>query len=254
MTIAILPEVTVLFLLLFARLGALVMLLPGLGEQPIPTRVRLAIALTLALVFYPTLSGTLPSGLAADAPRLFLTLIGEVLVGVSIGLIARLLMSATQVAGTNVASQIGLGFAMSVDPTMGQQGAIVAGFLSVTAMVLIFATDLHHIAIVGIADSYRMFPPGAPPMLEDLKDAAVMTVAEAFKVGIAISAPFIVFGLVFNFGLGVLSKLMPQLQVFFLALPVSIGVGLILFAFLITSMMGLYLTHLEEGLMRFIGP
>lgn len=254
MTIAILPDVTVLYLLLFARLGALIMLMPGLGEDPVSVRARLSIALALTLIFYPLLAGRLPQGLADDTPRLIVALIGEVLIGVAIGLIARLALSAAQVAGTNIASQIGLGFAMAVDPTMGQQGAIVAGFLSVTGMVLIFSLDLHHIAIAAIADSYTLFPPGAPPMLRDLMDAAVMTAAEAFKVGIEISAPFIVFGLVFNLGLGLLAKLMPQLQVYFLSLPVSIGVGLILFAFLITTMMGFYAEHLRETLMRFVGP
>lgn len=254
MTISILPDVTVLFLLLFARLGALVMLMPGLGEEPIQPRVRLGVALLLTLVFYPTVAGRLPQGLADNTPYLIVALIGEVLIGIAIGLIARLALSAVQTAGTNIASQIGLGFAMSVDPTMGQQGAIVAGFLSVTGMVLIFALDLHHVAIAAIADSYVMFPPGDPPMLADLKDAAVQTTAEAFKVGIEISAPFIVFGLVFNLGLGLLTKLMPQLQVYFLSLPVSIGVGLILFAFLITTMMGLYAEHVRESLMRFVGP
>nr|WP_194304017.1 flagellar biosynthetic protein FliR [Chthonobacter albigriseus] len=243
-----------MFLLLFARLGALVMLMPGTGEQPIPVNARLGIALTLSLVFYPTVAGTLPQGLANDLTRLVVAMIGEILIGIAIGLIARIMMSVTQIAGTNIASQIGLGFAMSVDPTMGQQGAIVAGFLSVTAMVLIFAADIHHIAIAAIADSYTMFPPGSPPPIGDFADVAVTTVGEAFKIGIEISAPFIVFGLVFNFGLGVLAKLMPQLQVFFLAMPVSIGVGLILFAFLVTTMMGLYASHLEDGLMRFIGP
>lgn len=254
MTITILPEVTVLFLLLFARLGALVMLMPSLGEQAIPSRYRLSLALAMTLLFFPIVSTTLPQGLQNDTPALIFALITEVLTGVALGLVARLALSVAQVAGTTVAANIGLSFAQTVDPTMGQQGAVIGGFLSVTGLTLVFVTDLHHLAIAGIADSYRMFPPGSFLPIEDFRDAALMAVTEAFKVGIQIAAPFMLFGLVFNLGLGVLQKLMPQLQVFFLALPVSIGVGLLLFALLVGAMTTAYVEHVRTVLMRFIGP
>lgn len=254
MTVTVLPEVTVLFLLIFARLGALVMLMPALGEQAIPSRIRLAFALMLALVFYPMLSGRLPQGLADDLPRLLVAMVSELLVGLSFGLIARMLLSAAQTAGASIASAVGLGFAQTVDPSMGQQGAIVGSFISLTGMAMIFATDLHHVALAGIADSYTMFPPGEMLPVDDLRDAALTTAAESFRVGVQISAPFMVFGLIFNLGLGVLSKLMPQLQVYFLSMPISIFVGLVLVALLTTTMMGWYLGHVETGLMRLVAP
>jgi flagellar biosynthetic protein FliR len=252
MTINILPEVTVLFLLLFARLGALVMLMPALGEQAIPTRVRLSFALVLTLVFYPTISASLPQGLANDTPALIFAMVTEVLIGLAFGLISRLLLSVTQVAGASIAANMGLGFSQTLDPTMGQQGAIVGSFLGVTGMMLIFASNLHHVAIAGIAGSYAMFPPGEMLPVADFRDAAVMTIAESFKIGIQISAPFIVFGLIFNLGLGVLGKLMPQLQAYFLALPVSIFVGLILLALLTGTILTWYLNHVQAGLMRLV--
>lgn len=253
MTISISPETTVLFLVLFARIGALCMLMPALGEQAISSRIRLAFALTLTLVFYPFTAGTLPQGLADDMGRLLFAFISEILIGVALGLLTRLLLSATQVAGASIAANIGLGFSQTLDPTMGQQGAIIGSFLSVSAMAMIFATDLHHLAIAGIADSYVMFPPGQAVPIADLKDAIVMTIAGSFKIGVQMSAPFIVFGLVFNLGLGVLAKLMPQLQVFFLAMPVSIGVGLVLFAFLVGTILSWYMGYVETGFMRLIG-
>lgn len=252
MTVTVLPETVALFLLLFGRIGALVMLLPGLGERQIPTNVRLGFALALSAVFYPFAAGALPPGSTGTFDRLIVLLVGEVVIGAAFGLLTRILISATQVAGASIAANIGLGFVQTVDPTMGQQGAILGSFLAVTGMTLIFVTNLHHVAIAGIADSYEMFPPGEPVPLGDLKDAAVMLVAEAFRVGIQLSAPFIVFALVFNLGLGVLAKLMPQLQVFFIAMPVSIGVGLLILSLLVATMMGWYLDHVETGLMRLI--
>ena len=253
MTISVLPGTTVLFLLLFARIGALMMLMPAIGEQAIPGRVRLTLALALTLVLFPLISSTLPQDLLDNTPALLVTLVTEVLIGLGFGLLARILLSATQVAGATIASTIGLGFAQTLDPTMGQQGAIVGSFLSVTGVMLIFAMDLHHLAILGIADSYEMFPPGLAIPIVDMRDAVIMTIAEAFKVGVQISAPFMVFGLVFNLGLGVLTKLMPQLQVFFLAMPVSIAVGLMLLALLLGTMMSWYLGHVETGLVRLMG-
>lgn len=252
MIIRILPEVTVLFLILFARIGALVMLMPGLGEQSVSARVRLALALLLTMVFYPTLAGKLPSGLANDTNRLIFALVTEVLIGVALGLTARLLLSIAQIAGTAIASDIGLGFAQSVDPTMGQQGAIISSFLSVTGITVIFMSDLHHVAIAGISGSYAMFPPGEAVPVADFKDVVVLTIAEAFKTAIQIAAPFMVFALVYNLGLGVLQKLMPQFQVYFLAMPLTIVIGLAIFASLMVSIFGLYRSFIETGLMRLV--
>jgi flagellar biosynthetic protein FliR len=252
MIVTVLPDTVAHFLLLFARIGALAMLLPALGERQVSTRIRLSFALTLTLVFYPLLSPALPDDPLANLPGLVVLLVGEILIGVAFGLLTRVLISATQVAGASIATNIGLGFAQTVDPVAGQQGVVIGSFLGVVGITLIFVTDLHHVALAGIAGSYEMFPPGEPVPLDDLKDAAVMVVADAFRIGVQLSAPFLVFALVFNLGLGVLAKLMPQLQVFFIAMPVSIGVGLLLFALLVTTMMGWYLGHVETGLMRLV--
>lgn len=252
MIIRILPEITVLYLLLFARTGAMVMLMPGLGEQPVSPRIRLAIALTLSLVFYPIVAPLLPQGLVGNTSRLLFAMLWELMIGLGLGLISRALMSAVQTAGTSIATNIGLSFAQTVDPTMGQQGAIFSSFLSVVGVAIIFTTDLHHIAIAGILDSYQLFPPGAAFPIDDFREAAVMAIAGSFKVGIQISAPFIVFALVFNLGLGVLQRLMPQFQVYFLAAPLTILTGLLMTAVLIGSIMRLYQSHIESGLMRLI--
>ena len=100
-------------------------------------------------------------------------------------------------------------------------------------------------ALSAIHDSYMIFTPKEPLMFGDAAQTVVDTVAGAFVIGVQMSAPFIVFGLVFNLGMGILSRLMPQLQVFFIAMPATVGVGLILMALLLTMMMGLYLMHFE---------
>jgi flagellar biosynthesis protein FliR len=243
-----LPETAFLYLLIFARVGTMLMLMPALGEQAIPARLRLSFALAVSLVFFPLLSpslGTMP----ADIMAILMLMGHEIVVGLILGAIVLIVTMATQVAGAVIAYQSGLSFAQSADPTQGGvQGAVVGAFLSFLGVALIFATDLHHVALAAIYESYEIFSPTAEIMWEDAAQMAINAIAGAFVVGVQMSAPFIVFGLVFNIGLGILSRLMPQLQVFFIAMPANILVGLILFALLLTMMMGWYLMHFEDQL------
>lgn len=240
-----LPETAYFYLLIFARVGAMLMLIPALGETAIPARMRLGFALAMSAVLYPLISSQLPA-LPTNLPEIVVVVLHEVAVGLILGAIARLAVSGTQAAGAVIASSSGLSVAQAADPTNGgMQGALIGAFLSFLGITLIFATDLHHVALSAIHDSYMIFTPKEPLMFGDAAQTVVDTVAGAFVIGVQMSAPFIVFGLVFNLGMGILSRLMPQLQVFFIAMPATVGVGLILMALLLTMMMGLYLMHFE---------
>jgi flagellar biosynthetic protein FliR len=241
-----LPEAAFLYFLIFARVGTMLMLIPALGEQVIPARMRLSFALALSLVFYPMLTPTLP-GMPAELVGVVQLLFHELAVGLILGGIARLVVMGTQIAGSVIAFQTGLSVAQSADPTNGGiQGAIIGSFLSFLGIALIFATDLHHVALAAIHDSYVIFSPTTPLMFDDAAQMAIQTISGAFVIGVQMSAPFIVFGLVFYLGIGILSRLMPQLQVFFIAMPATISVGLILLAILLTMIMGWYLMHFES--------
>jgi flagellar biosynthesis protein FliR len=246
--VSFLPALAAAFLLVFARTGTMVMLLPGLGEMTLPARVRLTMALVLAAALLPLHSGAYQVDLRSIGP-VMLMLGQELLIGAVLGLTARLTISALQVAGSIVANQLGLGFVTAVDPTQGQQGLIVGNLLTILGVTLIFATDLHHLAIAALADSYNLFKPGELPLTEDVAAHITRTVASAFRIGVQLSAPFLVFGLLFNLGLGVLSRLMPQMQVFFVGLPLSILIGFLILFLVIGAMMGIFLGHLE-GVLR----
>lgn len=240
-----LPETAYFYLLIFARVGAMLMLIPALGETAIPARMRLGFALVFAAVLYPLISNQLPA-LPTNLPEIVVVVLHEIAVGLILGAIARIAVSGTQAAGAIIASSSGLSVAQAADPTNGgMQGALIGAFLSFLGITLIFATDLHHVALSAVYDSYMIFTPKEPLMFGDAAQTMVDTVAGAFVIGVQMSAPFIVFGLVFNLGMGILSRLMPQLQVFFIAMPATVGVGLVLMALLLTMMMTLYLMHFE---------
>ncbi len=238
----LIPEIATAFMLTFARVGTLVMLMPGIGEQMIPTRVRLAMALLLALVLFPLTRTLLPAGGAPDA--VIGLLIGEIAVGLVLGLAVRMVVGALQTAGNIVAQQLGLAFAMTVDPTMGGQQAAIGNFLTLLGITLIFAADLHHLALTAVRDSYVFLPPAGVPEVGDAATLAMRAVGQGFALAVQISAPFIAFGILFNLGLGVLSRLMPQLQVFFLAMPATILIGMLLLLVTVGVMMGVFLEEL----------
>ena len=247
MSFQILPELSMAFLLIFARIGTLVMLLPGLGERAFPVRVRLSVALLLTLVFYPLASGFYPSPLGPITTVVGL-LITEIAIGAVLGIAGRLMLAALQTAGTIIAQQLGLGFVMNVDPSQGQQGALLGTFLTLLALALIFATDMHHMVIGALGQSYQIFRPGTLPDVDDAAKYVSELAAGSFKIAIQLSAPVLIFGLIFNVGLGVLARLMPQMQVFFIAMPASILLGFAILALVLSAMMGVFLTYMRDGL------
>src|SRR4051812_33548416 len=160
--ISFLPAIAAAFLLVFARIGTMVMLLPGLGEMSVPARSRLAMALGLAFVLLPLHRNAYQLDLRSFGP--VLTMLGEELfIGAMLGLTARLTIASLQVAGSVIAQQLGLGFVTEIDPTQGQQNVIVGNFLSLLGIVLIFATDLHHLVIAALDESYTLCAVPAKP-------------------------------------------------------------------------------------------
>ncbi|GLH79671.1 flagellar biosynthetic protein FliR [Bradyrhizobium sp. SSBR45G] len=239
-------------MLAFARIGAMVMLLPGLGEVNIPVRIKLSIALLLTMIVLPLNRQAYQVDLQALSP-LVVMMVHEIVIGIVLGATARVTLSALQVAGSVIAQQMGLGFVTAVDPTQGQQGVLIGNFLTMLGVTLLFSTDSHHLVIAALSDSYKIFAPGELIPSGDVASLATKAFAAAFKIGLQLSAPFLVFGLVFNIGLGVLARLMPQMQVYFVGAPLSILIGFVVFAAVLTAMMGTFLGYFE-GVMHEMMP
>ena len=245
--LSFLPALGAAFLLVFARIGTMLMLLPGLGEQNISARMRLTFALILAATLLPLHRNAYHIDPTALGPVLVM-MVEEILIGAMLGVTARLTISALEVAGSVIAQQLGLGFVTAVDPTQGEQGMIIGNFLTLLGITLFFATDMHHLVIAALNDSYTLFQPGDLPTAGDAAALITKTVAGAFRIGVQLSAPFIVFGLLFNIGLGILARLMPQMQVFFVGLPLSILVGLLFLLLLLGAMMSFFLDYVGSVL------
>ena len=241
--ISLLPALAAAFMLAFARVGAMVMLLPNLGEHGIPARVRLLLALAIAFCMAPGVANAYHDTAPSTSVGLVILIAQEVTVGVLVGAMARIIMSSLNIAGYLIATQTGLAYAQTLDPTQGTQGAVMGNFLSLLGTLMVFLTNLHHLAIGAIAGSYKMLPPGGHLPMGDMAQLTINLVSGSFALGFQLAAPFLVFGLVFNIGLGVLARLMPQMQVYFVGVPLSIFAGFLIFALVITAMMGSFLDY-----------
>ena len=165
-----------------------------------------------------------------------------------LGAAARMLMAAASIAGQVVSLHTGLGFAMQLDPMQGAQGAVLGTFFSLIATVMVMAAGVHRWMLQGAVDSYVMFPPGNYPDMGDVAEYGVRAFLETFRLGIQIAAPAIAFGLIFNLALGLAARLIPQIQIFFIAMPSSIMLGLIV----VSIGMGAGLLAWLDGFDRFL--
>ena len=250
--LANLSGVVLAYFLVFARTGAMIMLLPGIGEAGVPPRVRLALALAVSFALAPVVAHAYVGETATSATALTVLLVKEITSGVMVGGAARIIMSALSTAGYLIATQTGLAYAQTVDPEMGDQGAIVGNFFALLGATLIFTTNLHHLAIGAIQGSYALIPPGAPLPTDDMAELAIRLVSGSFALGLQLAAPFLVFGFAVSAGVGLLARLMPQLQIFFIAMPINILAGFFLMMLLLGSMMTLFLNYYADQMGHFL--
>jgi flagellar biosynthetic protein FliR len=236
------------YFLLFCRIGSAIMLLPGFGESYVPPTIRALLALFITLVVYLPLKGSLPPEQPENLAQLTALIFAEISVGLFIGMMIRILISVWHIVGMLIALQSGLASAVLFDPNQGGQGAIVGIFLSITALVLLFATDTHHLMLLGIIDSYQTFAAGKIPPLGDFSDFAAKTLSSAFKVAFMISAPVMVVTLFMNVMGGIMGRLMPAMQVFFIMMPVQILVSFIILMITFSAGMLWYMRYFKDSL------
>lgn len=240
------------YLLVFSRVGAMVMLMPAIGDMGVPARVRLLLALAIAFALTPQVQSYYPAVAPQTTVALVIMIAAEVTAGVLVGAMARIIMSALQVAGYLIATQTGLAYAQTLDPTQNTQGAVLGNFMTILGTVLIFATDLHHLAIGAIAGSYKLLPPGGALPTADMAQLVITMVSSSFALGFQLAAPFLVFGFAMYAGLGVLARLMPQLQIFFVAVPINIVCGFLLMLALLGSLMSVFLNYYGTQMAQFL--
>lgn len=239
------------FLLIFVRLGTALMIMPGIGDSFVPRNIRLMISLGMSFVLMPIVQTYIPSPLPAFA-IIFTLIMMEFVIGLFIGTMARIFMAALDTAGMVISMTSGLANAQVFNPSLATQGSITGAFLSMTGVVLLFVTNLHHMLIYGLVESYQMFPIGGVPDTGSMAELISSAFAASFLIGFQIAIPFVVVAMLLYIGMGVLSRVMPQVQVFILALPVQIMLSMLTLMLVLSAAMLFWLTRFEEGMTFFL--
>jgi len=226
--------------LAFCRIGACFLVMPGLSSVRVPMQVRLFVALAataglLALLWdqiYP-FADRRPAVLV---PRIA----SELLIGVLIGMLARLYILALQFIGAAIAMLVGYGGMGGASIEDGEPQAALGAMISFSALLLLFIFDFHHEIIRALVASYEVAPLDVlfnpQSALVDVTD----TLAESFLVVLRLGSPFLAYSLLVNLTIGFVNKLVPQIPVYFISLPFVIGAGLVIFYFAIGTMLSLF--------------
>jgi flagellar biosynthetic protein FliR len=235
------------FMLVLCRCGAAIMLLPALGESDPPVMLRAGLALALAFLLVPAVAPVLPK-----EPASFLGLAGmvasEILLGGLLGWLARVVALALAGAGQLISVMTGQSSVLQQDPLLGAQTAVIGRLFNLAAPVVILTSGLYAMPLRALAASYGVLPAGGVLPTGDLAEIAVRMVGSSFDLALRLAAPFVLMSMLWQAGLGLLARLVPQIQVYFASLPGQLLGGLLLLALLGGAIIGAWTDSLREAL------
>ena len=243
-----LPALAFQAMLVLARLGAAVLLLPGLGEQDVPASIRLALLLALVALLLPGLVPVLPA-IPQGLPELLRLILTETGIGLWLGLLARLVALALAQAGQVVALMVGLASPLQTDPMLGAQSTATGRLFTLLAATLVLSTGLYALPLRALAESYAVLPPGEPLPLGRSAETVAQAVADSLALALRLAGPLVLAAVLGNFALGLLARVAPQVQVFTVAAPGQIIGGLLLLGLLLPAMLAVWLAAAGDGLL-----
>jgi flagellar biosynthetic protein FliR len=235
------PQGTVLALFAaFCRIGGCFMLLPGFSSARIAMQVRLFLAVAVSMAMLPLLWDTIYPRATGPAVSYVQLIIFETLTGTLIGLIARYYVLGLQFAGTVLTMMMGFNAPPTPDVLEDTAENQLTNLLSFTGLLVLFMLDFHHIIMRALLDSYTVMPLGAGFNPQSALISLTDTLQQTFMIMLRLASPFILYGLLFNIGIGLINKLAPQIPIYFISLPYLILGGMFLVYFGISSMLEIF--------------
>jgi flagellar biosynthesis protein FliR len=246
-----LPALAFHAVLVLARVGGAVMLLPGLGEAEVPASVRLGLVLALVVLLLPVVSPGLPP-LPEAVPELLRLVALETAIGLWIGLLARLVALALAQAGQVAGLMIGLASPLQGDLLLGAQAVALARFFALLAAVVLLGSGLYAVPLRALAESYAALPPGAPLPAGAAAEGVAAAAAESLGLALRLAGPLVLLAVLGNLALALLSRVAPHVQVFVVAAPAQIVAGLLLLALLLPALLETWAEGVAEGFARLL--
>jgi len=237
-------------IIISARMIGLFSWMPGFSDLHIPFRMRMMVALGASMAFSTTLT---PPPYPTHASYMLILILSEYITGAFLGLILKIFVSALETAGTIMSQSVGLSNALVPNLIDHDQSSILTSFFTLAGVTFIFVFDLHHLVLWGVYNSYNFIPIGTFNVLQDKAFIITHTVNDAFIYAVKFSMPFFIFGNIIYLGLGILNKLIPQIQVFFLSLPIQILVGLIILMLSIGFILNSFLEYFSLSWSKLTG-
>ena len=244
--LATLPAWAFSFVLVMARVGAAITLLPGLGEAEPPAMVRVGLALGVTALLLPGIAPSIPAVPEAGL-QAALMMAAEIVTGLWLGWLARLLVLALPVAGQFIAYMLGVANVLQPDPSLGGQATPIARLFALAAPVAILATGLCAAPLAALAGSYRLIPAGTLLPAADATQTAVRAAADSFTLAVRLASPFLLASVVWHAATGLLARLVPRLQIYFVAMPGQILGGLVLLAAVATALLTAWQAAVRAG-------
>lgn len=215
-----------LILLAFARIGTALILMPGFGETRVPPRAKIALGFLISLC----MMAALPLPEVPDKPSLVVILFAcEALIGAFLAMCVRIFFVALHVLGGIIGYASGLSNAFAPPDANFEGASTVAALMHISMVALVFVSDTHHLILDGIMRSYQIIPPGEV-MIADMTEQLARMGSSAFYIALMVGAPFVIFTILMNLAMGLANRVMPTMQVFFVAGPGLIILGMALFA------------------------
>lgn len=216
-----------LFLFVFVRVGAIIIFTPVLGSASVPAMSKVGLILFTSVAIFPVVS-SLPGPFSKGTLDFGVHLLSEITIGLTIAFAARLVFMAVQVAGTVVDFQMGFGVVNVIDPQTQSQVSVTAQFQNILAILLFLAVDAHHFFLHAIVESFDLIDPNrfafSPSVMAYLMELFV----HAFVVAIKIAAPAMAVLFFISISMGLIARTVPQMNVFIVAFPLQIGMGLLM--------------------------
>lgn len=225
------------FFLVFVRVAALLISIPVFDGQSVPTTVKAALILALSLALYPVVGPQLGPGPDSTA-ALVLGLGGELLMGTAIGLSVRLLVAGAQMAGQVAGYQMGIAIADIMDPASSAQIPILAQFYNILVMLMFLTLNIHHWFFRAMAESFRRLPPLSCTYTPAVSAHVMEAAGQMFVVAIQVGAPVIVVLVLTSVAFGLVARTVPQMNVFVVAMPLKVVIGLLFVTFSLPFLTG----------------
>jgi len=243
-------KLSLTFVVLFSRIGACLMLAPGIGAVQVPVQIRLYVALLTTFALTPLLSEKVPPTVLVNDPfELARVIVVESLFGGLIGFLGRSFLLALETVSLGVATMLGFSNPFGIEIEPNEMLPPLTTFISIAATALIFFTDAHWEILRGVVGSYSVFPIGEGLHADMSLRQIVTLLARSFLLSLRVASPFFIYAVTVNLAMGLISRLTPQILIFYISTPFILFGGLFLLYFTISLMLSIFNAGLADWLM-----